>query len=220
MKRHWNAMRDLVGLLAYAIKAHDKNGLDYLFLSEGKFYNKKDSTPIVEHIHRHKVNCTTPNNANLALQGIFRRYIADYQKGESRQGHMSTMRRLSSRITAREPETCKPITYIILTDAVWYPFPECRVSEPVVRLLRDLGDAASDHQVGISFVQFGNDNHGTRRLQFLDNGLHSRYEVPDVIDYEPHDGNILKMVLGSISPYWDNADDPDARGNEPEWMDG
>lgn len=220
MKDHWKDVKDLLGLLAYAVKTYDKSGLDYVFLSDGEFYNEKDSTPIVEHAQRHAASCTTATNANLGLQTIFQRYVTSYLTGKPVQVHKRAMRRFSSLFDAKEPEEPKQIVYIVLTDAVWYPYPQCRASDPILWLLRALGQAAWNHQVGISFIQFGNDNTGTRRLQFLDNGLHRTYEVPDVIDYEPHDGNILKMILGSISQYWDDADGAHARGREEDWLDG
>ncbi|RMZ81572.1 hypothetical protein DV737_g2484, partial [Chaetothyriales sp. CBS 132003] len=64
---------------------------------------------------------------------------------------------------------------------------------------------AGGHQVGISFIQFGNDFKGTKRLQFLDNGMSHKYGVRDVIDHEPFDGNVLKMLLGPTSQWWDVA---------------
>ena len=69
---------------------------------------------------------------------------------------------------------------------------------------------AMDKQVGIQFIRFGEDELGMKRLRYLDDQLPKEKERPlarDICDTTPANGNVWKMMLGSIDPYWD--DDPD-----------
>lgn len=208
MRNHWTTVKDLLSLLAWTVKKFDDNGMDYYFLSEMKKRNSKTATSIVEQTQLRAGHPAVRLNAATCLDKIFGDYASRYQ---SKQGSIRS--KISAKFYGPKPDgrICKPCSYFILTDAIWQP--KCKVSAPIIRLMDSLRDAR-DHQVGISFIQFGNDDVGTRRLRFLDDSLKDRYNIPDIIDYEPANGNVLKMLLGSINKWWD--DDNDVKGNEAE----
>jgi hypothetical protein len=220
MKQHWADVKDLVGLLADAIKKYDPDGVDYVFLSECQFHNEADTKHIIERLQRQHMHCKTPINAPAALQRIFQRYETSFRTGKPASVRKRPLRRLSTLFSGAVTDGCKPCVFIVLTDARWYPPPDCKVSTPVVWFLKALGEAAKNNQVGISFIRFGESSVGLRRLKFLDNGLHETYGVPDVIDFEAHDGNALKMLLGSIVKWWDHADPPVTDEERASWLDG
>lgn len=206
MYEHWSTLIKRLGLLACAIKEFDDDGMDYVFMSEGKVHHSKDSQPIVSATQLQRSRCTTKTNASITLNGLFKDYVERYQKSLASGKGSFGKNMLKTWIN----KPCKPCTFYIFTDAVWQP--HCRVSEPVVWMLKQLANAPR-RQVGISFIQFGNDELGTRRLKFLDNGLKRKYQVPDVIDYEYQDGNALKMLLGSVNDWWDGDD------SDEDWLD-
>ena len=74
-----------------------------------------------------------------------------------------------------------------------------------VKTLEDLG--ADNKKVGIQLIRFGNDAVGIQRLEYLDAGLKRKHQDNlnrDICDTESANGNVWKMLLGSIDPYWDN----------------
>jgi serine/threonine protein kinase len=201
MLQHWDEVKHIIGLLAYAIKEYDDDGLEFLFTSEGKVYKAKTSQLIVGRVHQHKGKCSSSTNPSVLLSRIFTEYVKRYRNTTSGANKQTFFGRLGS----REPELCKPCSFYILTDGVWQP--GSRLSTQIVWLLQQLANAnAPEYQVGISFILFGNDDRGTKRLRYLDNALKRKYQVPDVVDYEPSNGNALKMVLGSINRWWDGDD--------------
>ena len=196
MKNHWAELEDLLAPLAYAIKHYDSDGMEYLFLNEGIMHKASSSKRLMQHVAARRGHCTKSTNAALVLEGVFDRYAKKCTAPGLRQ-------RVSSLMNSGHGAP-KPCSYFVFTDAVWQP--KCKVARPIVDLLTQLRGFRKT-QVGISFIQFGNDELGSKRLRFLDDELGPKYGVPDVIDYEPSNGNILKMMLGPTSDWWDSFND-------------
>ncbi len=209
MYRHWEEVQQLLNLLGYAIKEYDNDGMELIFMSDSKSFSDKNITPLVNEVKYRKSQCKTETNAEHCLRGILEEYAESYNKAKT---HATPRHHKASSLSKlvqwkdSNANTVKPVCYYVLTDAVWQGI--CAVADPICELL-DKIPTASKYQVGISFIQFGSYQKGTKRLRYLDEGLMFRREASrDIIDYEPaENGNILKMLLGSINPWWDAAND-------------
>ncbi|KAH8764701.1 hypothetical protein F5882DRAFT_247628, partial [Hyaloscypha sp. PMI_1271] len=62
--------------------------------------------------------------------------------------------------------------------------------------------------VGIQFIRFGNNFAGQKRLKRLDDNLtvEKAGVKIDIVDTEPSKGNVWKMLLGAINPWFDHGD--------------
>jgi hypothetical protein len=79
----------------------------------------------------------------------------------------------------------------------------CGVQEHIQILVNKLIDSGKLKHVGIQFIRFGNDPAGKERLRRLDDELLGYNIEKDIVDTEPANGNIFKMLQGSTSSIWD-----------------
>ncbi|KYK55213.1 hypothetical protein DCS_07175 [Drechmeria coniospora] len=119
---------------------------------------------------------------------------------------------------AEDVQDVKPLNLIVITDGMPGPARSSgnpHLPEPAIvgyaRRLDELG--APDYQVGIQFIQVGDDPLATLSLQELDDGLSQKHGVRDMVDTLKYgDGNyktltadeILKAVLGGVNKRLDN----------------
>jgi serine/threonine protein kinase len=217
MSQHWEKVITHLKYLGYAIKEYDDDGMELIFMSEAKEekpYKAKDVTPLVQIAHSHKSRCLNPTHAEHCIARILEGYTSRFKAASSRSPPSTPTDRILFHVLPAIKRV-KPLSLFVFTDAVWHPEGTCRVSKPILRLLNDLKDAP-EGQVCISFIQFGQDPVGTKRLKYLDEGLAHDHGVRDIVDYEPVEvsnaakggdaaegGNVLKMLLGSIWEWFD-----------------
>ena len=107
----------------------------------------------------------------------------------------------------RQDRTVKPLNIIIITDGE--PSDPYKLKKCIVECARQLDwMQAPDRQVGVQFLQVGNDDTATESLEELDNALAEEFRIRDMVDTvswrEINDGNgptadaILKVVLGAM----------------------
>jgi len=81
-----------------------------------------------------------------------------------------------------------------------------RAVEHIVKFLDS--SQAPDKKVGIQFIRFGNDEVGKQRLKYLDAEMPKVMNLTqDICDTTSAEGNVWKMMLGSINSTWDGDDD-------------
>lgn len=106
----------------------------------------------------------------------------------------------------------KSLTIIVLTDGKWIgnryqPDAVDKAIEKFDVQLRQHAGLTPERSVSIQFVSFGNDPDALHRLDRLDNDL--KYKgVADIVDTEPSNGDVYKMILGSIDEAMDAINDP------------
>lgn len=201
MKQHWEDVTNLLDLLAYAVKTSDSDGIDYLFMSDGVVHNTRTASQLIKHVRRRIPQFNASTDAAALLEQVLGRYSNTYSSQTSSPERGTKSPRFST-LFGSKLKPPRPCTYCVLTDAIWQP--RCKVALPIVRLLDRL-EGARDDQVGIAFVRFGNDPKGTDRLDYLDHGLKHRHDIPDVVGHEPYDGNVLKMLLGTMMKSLDSV---------------
>ncbi|KAJ6524528.1 hypothetical protein B0H19DRAFT_971923, partial [Mycena capillaripes] len=110
-------------------------------------------------------------------------------------------------------ETIKRVNFIVITDGEATDNPKLAVIDAAARL------KALSHlcltQVGIQFVQIGNDTTATRALKELDDDIHKAGNIRDIVDTTPYsklnpvtaDG-LIKVLLGGINRRVDEGSIP------------
>ncbi|KAJ7811737.1 hypothetical protein B0H14DRAFT_2523636 [Mycena olivaceomarginata] len=100
-------------------------------------------------------------------------------------------------------EAIKPVNFIVITDGAATDNPSVVVIDLAKRLkaLRNICKT----QVGIQFIQIGNDSSATRNLQQLDDRVRAEEDVRDIVDTTPYaklhpitGAGLIKALLGGI----------------------
>ncbi|KIK73888.1 hypothetical protein PAXRUDRAFT_836124 [Paxillus rubicundulus Ve08.2h10] len=96
----------------------------------------------------------------------------------------------------------KPVNFIVITDGVPTDEPLDSIVALASRL--DRGNYPLT-QVGIQFVQIGNDKQATKFLAELDDDLSQSHNIRDIVDTTPYFGAeltaemLIKILLGGIN---------------------
>ncbi|KAL8846936.1 MAG: hypothetical protein Q9221_008004 [Calogaya cf. arnoldii] len=202
MKQHWAWAKALLITLVEKAAGQDENGLDLSFtLGKEKLKNEKSTSSKWEKRMREAAPMNEARtNMRVPLNEILSGYL-EYVK------HIWHQKRFNPTKSYRK------MTLIILTDGIWSGMSKNQnaVIDTIVNFVRDLGSVVGDlvdRPVSIEFVQFGHDPEATYRLRHLDTDLKWKgIPVSDIIDTEPADGDVNKMLLGSFVEEYDDEDE-------------
>ncbi|CAO2651710.1 Nn.00g042800.m01.CDS01 [Neocucurbitaria sp. VM-36] len=179
MRAHWQELLATFSALAYLVKGADKDGIELEFSSSKRHYRAKNTTTLAHHVKGRPLS--EPSNIEDSLGRILEGYIKE---------QVLSRKRLRPR---------QGLSIYVLTDGVWRSDSDpTEVIKKTADALQQLG--ASPGSIGIQFIKFGQDEIGNARLLRLDDELDfGRCHV----DTENSDGNVWKMLLGSVSESWD-----------------
>jgi hypothetical protein len=143
--------------LAYLVKTKDTDGIELCFTTSPRsmWHRNKHTTPLVEALRR--IGFSGQSDIAYSLPKVLREYDPKPNKKKNR----------LSKLFSKEKWG---VNIYVFTDGVW----EAGESwlDGVVEAIKDLLDKGmKSNQMGIEFVQFGDDTEGTRRLQMLDDDL-------------------------------------------------
>jgi len=207
MIKHWPQATKVLHTLAYLVKGFDHNGLDLFFThSEAKVRSARRST----NLHKSMRNHTPPNSPvrYTDIETSLGSFLDDYRR----------------RIEDRDKRhhfgifhcDVKRVAIIVLTDGRWQPDSDKSIAESLRRLALTLEECKRNpKQIGVQFIQFGDDENARARLAHLDRGL--GFGEYDIVDTVPADGDGLKMLLGPINKWMDHIDErqPSHRASDP-----
>jgi hypothetical protein len=161
MLKYWDDMCELFSILAYIVKASDKDGIDMYFTMSEHRYNSKDTAKLVEEVEKRKAYLKGASNLNARLDYVLGDYDRDLRSEKAlRNGGSSNAPK----------KDLKPLSVYVFTNAVWGGKSDPKVAiESIVDNLIDLRLPAT--RVGIQFISFGNDPECLRRLDYYDSGL-------------------------------------------------
>ena len=212
MQEHWDVVVEFFSVFAWFAKRLDDNGLEMYFTVSKNKETFKDTTPAVKHL-----KSMTPSgypNIDIRLGQLLGKYQTDLERRKEQRNNFWS-----------RGKDVKPLSLYVFTDAAW---PGCDAVAPIEAMIEKQRQLAlPKEQIGIQFIRFGNDPKGIERLEYLDSGLRKKYgkkqyvlEFPfipwvlhtnfafafsDIVDSEPFDdGNLLKMLLGAISEWFDD----------------
>ncbi|OCL14632.1 kinase-like protein [Glonium stellatum] len=186
MYEHWDNALDLLDTLAYLVKPSDPDGLELCFTINDKRFTRKHSSDLVKMAER---ACPRGSGRLSNISIILGSILEGYEKRlkEPAKGWFNK-------------KEVRKMSIYIFTDGVWRP--QTDAAGPIKSLISALDELHKPkNQIGIQFIQFGNDMEGHERLTHLDSkmGL-SR----DIVDTELCNGNVWKMLLGAIDPWFDS----------------
>jgi hypothetical protein len=190
MEGHWGDVLRTFDALAYLVKEMDSDGIELRFVNScSEDGQAKHRTPLRKRLD--KVKPGGQCDMGIALNKILPRCYPDQVDRRS-----SWLKR---------PVEKAGFNIYILTDGVWSQGEDelCGVQKHIQILVKKLIKSGKLKRVGIQFIRFGDDPAGKERLRRLDDEL-LEYDIErDIVDTEPANGNIFKMLLGSTSSTWD-----------------
>ncbi|KAL8842972.1 MAG: hypothetical protein Q9176_002275 [Flavoplaca citrina] len=190
MKAYWEDVISFFHVFAYFTKKLDKDGLEMWFTVSTKQVKFHDTKKAVAYLK--KTRHDVPSDIDMRLGQI----LGNYQK------EMQREKEKKHTIFSKLLKPVKPLSLYVLTDGTW---PGSDAVAPITEMILQ---KLPKKQVGVQFIRFGNDSTGIGKLEYLDSGLREQYgKERDIVDTEPFlNGNLLKMLLGAIWPWFDGDD--------------
>ncbi|RDL30168.1 uncharacterized protein BP5553_10446 [Venustampulla echinocandica] len=185
MRKHWKDMAELLGIIAYMIKPHDKDGLDLYFTSSASRYHEYNSTKLVSIVEK-RTSCEDMGYTDMSVR--LEQVLEDYACKIQRKPMGGRTRGLN---------------VYIFTDAIWTPL--CNIVPAIHTMVKTLvANDLPEKQVGLQFISFGDDAQSLERLRLVDSFLVSKPDFPyDIVDTTPSTGNLYKMIRGAIDRNFD-----------------
>ncbi|KZT05560.1 uncharacterized protein LAESUDRAFT_624491, partial [Laetiporus sulphureus 93-53] len=187
----WQEARDALSALADVASKYDADGIDICFLNDKHVGTDVRDPQVVKRIFDHvRPRGITPIGEKLEELLLF---------------YIENLERAKRRVDAGDHEgmkDMKPVNFIVITDGAPTDDPEEVIVTAARRLDRNNFPLT---QVGIQFVQIGDDPQATEFLNELDNGLSQNYGIRDIVDTTPYLGGrltadlIIKILLGGIN---------------------
>ncbi|TFY83838.1 hypothetical protein EWM64_g161 [Hericium alpestre] len=184
----WNDAREALAGVAELAGQVDSEGLDIYFLNDSRFrLDIRDRQAMRSLFDLIMPGGVTPTGKKL--KEVLDIYIPKLEN-----------RRLAQ----------KPISIIVITDGVPTDDPKEAIVQAALRL--DMANVPA-RQLGIQFVQIGDDPGATEALNQLDDGLASMSGLRDMVDtttFNPNDPlfrteSLVKILLGAVDNALDNT---------------
>jgi hypothetical protein len=183
----WKQTKDTLAAIAPVCTERDPDGIDIHFLNDTRKHNGVKTGNEVMRIFSRVSPAKwggTPTGKRL---------------GDLLQSYMDEFR--------RDGQKTKPLNIICITDGE--PTDPTRLEQELVDCAKELDSRqAQERQIGVQFIQVGDDKRATDALETLDNCLPEKYHVRDMVDtiswkQMNRDGTVngdalLKAVMGAI----------------------
>ncbi|KAI9569280.1 hypothetical protein HD554DRAFT_2020640 [Boletus coccyginus] len=188
--RRWEQACDALSGLAQIATTYDSDGIDIHFLNHKYGTNVKDAMSVRQLFTHVRPHGLTPIADKLDT------LVGDYVEKLER---AARRKRKGDSLALKQ---IKPVNFIVITDGA----PTDEPVDSIVSLARRLDHANIPlSQVGIQFVQIGNDRGATEFLRQLDDDLSGTYGVRDIVDTTPFLGikltaeMLIKILLGGVN---------------------
>lgn len=166
MSEHWNRVVTTTKALAYLVKSADPDGIIELSLTSSPEKphktGKNETSSLLTLLEKHGSRSSPGSRAcNMEhVLGILLKRV--------RAAHL-----LPKETFYKKTVDPRPLNVYILTDAIWEGREvKCGVDLPIRNLMSFMKEKGLDRTfVALQFIQFGSDELGKKRLQYLDNDL-------------------------------------------------
>lgn len=184
---HWYEACDALAKLVDAASKYEISGIRLHFLNSPHTCLVKSATDVRRAFQTVTPQVRSASPVGEKLEQLLLEYMAALE---------------ASKVQGSGAEPPKPVNYIVLTDGAPSDDPESVIVATARRL-------DSQHfplgQIGIQFVQIGNDPEATTALRELDDELAKTHGVRDMVDTTPYTGGALtadilaKILLGGVN---------------------
>ncbi|KAF7326964.1 hypothetical protein MVEN_02590600 [Mycena venus] len=191
----WFEAGQALEALADTAAQYDTDGIDIYFLnSKREALNMSSSKGVRKVFDQVKPSGATPTGERL--DQLLKPYLTKLEAADIQPDGTPTDKKTG--------EDIKRVNFIVITDGEATDDPKVAIVDAAARLkaMHNLNLV----QLGIQFVQIGNDAAATRALKELDDGIHKAGDIRDIVDTTPYsklnpvtaDG-LIKVLLGGIN---------------------
>ncbi|KAG8773478.1 hypothetical protein FRC12_002520 [Ceratobasidium sp. 428] len=186
----WNEARDALAGLARTALKYDNDGIEIFFLNDVNAGRTVKTDQDVKQLFA-SVTQSHGTPTGKRLDDLLTAYINKIEAAKQKTGSI-------------DPVTTgiKPLNLIVITDGAPSDDPENVIIEAARRL--DAGKFSLT-QVGIQFIQVGDDAWASKALRDMDNNLSATNAIRDIVDTRPYTGKrltaelLVTMLLGGIN---------------------
>ncbi|KAJ7265476.1 hypothetical protein B0H12DRAFT_1100916 [Mycena haematopus] len=193
-KRRWDEAGEALETLAEIAQQYDSDGIDIYFLNnKTEARNIKSSSEVRALFTAVKPSGSTPTGERL--EQILKPRLLVLEAAQIQPDGTPT---------DKNGEVIKRVNLVVITDGEASDAPKYAIIDAASRLkeIRNLCIT----QLGIQFVQIGNDSMATQALRELDDDLQKNRNIRDIVDTTPYselnpvtaDG-LIKVLLGGIN---------------------
>ncbi|KAJ6501071.1 hypothetical protein C8R47DRAFT_1255475, partial [Mycena vitilis] len=180
-------------ILATKAAEYDTDGIDIYFLNDQREGHSLRTPNAVEDLFK-QVAPSGGTYTGARLDALLRPYLAALEASDVHQIGR----------TQAPGSDIKPRNILVITDGEPADDPACPIIECVRRL--QAMPNLSMTQLGIQFVQIGDDEEATQALKQLDDTLHKTNDIRDIVDTTPYSGQdpddtdwLIKVLIGGIN---------------------
>jgi len=207
---YWDQLGRALETIATIATKYDSDGIDIHFLNSPQHDHRHITSPdsVRDLFNRVQPAGITPTGA--CLDRILREYLDKY--ADAKAAYTSSTSGSGPHPTMYN-SLPKPLNILVLTDGEPTDDPETVIVDAARKLDRL---NAPLHQIGIQFVQIGNEDGAREALEELDDALEEIYGIRDMVDFTPFVGApsagegeklsgemILKALLGAVNRRYD-----------------
>ncbi|KAJ7682082.1 hypothetical protein DFH06DRAFT_1160159 [Mycena polygramma] len=194
-KTRWHEAGEALEALAETAQKYDGDGIDIFFLNnKTEALNIKSSSEVRVLFAKVKPSGATPTGERL--DQILKPRLRILEEAQIEPDGTPTDK--------QSGECIKRVNFIVITDGEATDTPKYPIIDAATRL-----KAISNLcliQLGIQFVQIGNDSGATKALKELDDDLHRAGHIRDIVDTTPYSKlnpvtaeGLIKVLLGAIN---------------------
>ncbi|OAV90801.1 hypothetical protein PTTG_06090 [Puccinia triticina 1-1 BBBD Race 1] len=189
MEMFWDETRDALGGVVEKAVQYDSDGIDLFFFNDPQ----------------HALNCNSPDQVRQIFRNVLPRRSTPTAASIKRvlDPYLNLLHQ-----SKNGGPMVKPMNLIVLTDGE--PDRGQDPEQAIVEIGRYLDSNRFPlNQLGISFVQIGNDPDATRHLIALDDDLKAKHKIRDFVDCTPYQASnhtnvitsdfILKALIGGVN---------------------
>ncbi|PWW74286.1 hypothetical protein C7212DRAFT_353420 [Tuber magnatum] len=203
---YWDQLGQALETIATIATKYDSDGIDIHFLNSPQYDRKHVTSPTAVRDLFDSVQPAGITPTGACLDRILREYLDNYADAKAAYTPSSTSPGPHPTVYASLP---KPLNILVLTDGE----PTDDPGYVIVTAARNLDKLnAPLHQIGIQFVQIGNEEGAREALEELDDAIEEIYGIRDMVDFTPFveaPGTgvsremILKALLGAVNRRYD-----------------
>ncbi|KAG9118950.1 hypothetical protein FRC07_006266 [Ceratobasidium sp. 392] len=190
MGSRWDEARDALAGLAKTALKYDNDGVEIFFLNAVDAGKTVKTEEDVKQLFA-SVTQSPGTPTGKRLEHLLSAYISKLEAAKHKVGTVDF-----------ETSGIKPLNLIVITDGAPSDDPKSVIVAAAHRM-----DASKFPltQVGIQFIQVGNDTGASKALRDMDNGLSAMNNVRDIVDTRPFTGQrltaelLITMLLGGIN---------------------
>ncbi|RPB03813.1 hypothetical protein L873DRAFT_1800333 [Choiromyces venosus 120613-1] len=206
--KYWDQLGQALETITTIATKYDSDGIDIHFLNSSQYDRTHITSPSSVRDLFNRVQPAGVTPTGTCLDRILREYLDKYADAKAAFGTPSTSS--PGPHPTMYASLPKPLNILVLTDGEPTDDPES-VIVAAARSLDKLN--APLHQIGIQFIQIGNEEGAREALEELDDALEEIYGIRDMVDFTPFvDAHgvekisgemILKALLGAVNRRYD-----------------